>query len=94
MNELLDEVETGLSLHNDIQWLVGNTFTAAYCILKIVIKRLCWLEHDDYMGKVVRPMLGAMVGSGKGWKNFYNQHMGTNRSFPHVTNKNWFFLLL
>ena len=59
MNELLDEVEKELDSHKEMKWLVGDSFTAADCILAIILKRLYWLGHEDYMDAEHRPALAA-----------------------------------
>ena len=70
VRDILDEVEKELALHQNTSWLVGERFTVADCILSIVLNRLHFLGHEDYMSQDVRPMLAAWWGRVKARKSF------------------------
>ena len=55
----LYEAEKELASHKDVLSLVEDTFTVADCILAIVLNRLQFLGHGDYMSPKARPELSA-----------------------------------
>lgn len=59
VKDLLDEVESELSLHKDVAWLIDDSFSAADCLLAILLNRLDFVGHEDYMSVDVRPSLAA-----------------------------------
>ena len=72
VKDILDEVEKELSLHKDVSWLIGDQFSVADCVLAIVINRLHFLGHEDYMAPAVRPLLSAWWARVKNRKSFMN----------------------
>lgn len=79
--DILDEVEKELTSHKDVKWLIGEKFTVSDCILAIVINRLHFLGHEDYMAADVRPMLAAWWGRVKARKSFINSTSQPNILF-------------
>jgi len=59
VKDVLDEVEKELALHEDVEWLIRDSFLAADCLLAILINRLDFLGYVDYMTADTRPMLAA-----------------------------------
>lgn len=57
MNETLDEIEAELATHKEKAWLIGDSFTAADCILSICLRRLHWIGHENYVVNGNRPLL-------------------------------------
>ena len=55
----LDEAEKELALNTDVTSLVEDTFTVADCILAIVLNRLQFIGHGDYMSPKARLELGT-----------------------------------
>ena len=55
----LDEAEKKWALNTDVSSLVEVTFTVADCILAIVLNRLQFIGHGDYMSPKARPELST-----------------------------------
>ena len=78
---ILDEIEKELLSHKGYLWLINDEFSVADCILAIVLKRLHFLGHEDYMASNVRPLLASWWGRAKVRKSFVESTKQPNLPF-------------
>jgi len=80
IKDLLDEIEKELSSHKDVSWLIDDNFSAADCLLAIILNRLDFVGHEDYMSPKVRPFLAAWWSRTKDRKSF----LAVTKSHPSI----------
>ena len=78
---ILDEIEKELLSHKGYLWLINDEFSVADCILAVVLKRLHFLGHEDYMASNVRPLLASWWGRAKVRKSFVESTKQPNLPF-------------
>ena len=86
-HKVLDEVEDQLASHflfgpdeNPPPFLIEASFTAAECLLAIIVHRLEWLGHYNYMGEEERPLLALWWDNVKRKESFQKSTTGPNTS--------------
>ena len=57
IDEMLNQIENELKSHKDKNWLISDEFTAADCILAVLLNRLHWIGHENYVINEKRPLL-------------------------------------
>ena len=78
---ILDEIEKELVSHKGYLWLINDEFSVADCILAILLNRLHFLGHEDYMASNVRPLLASWWGRVKDRKSFLESTKQPNIPF-------------